>query len=280
VIKKLSTTSAKSRRSRGSKKTLRYFFGALIFCILGGVFLWQQKIFDQLGQEGIRVVDSDLLEKPEPLLLEEKRVEVPERIRTDFPEIPFYVQAPLAQWQDPIFQNACEEASMLMVADALQQKTRTTEEVTQEIKSIAAWQEKNIGTSVDTNAQAVAKTLEEYFGIVSVTVEENLTEERIRELLTEKAVVLVPLNGQKLANPHFTWPGPQTHMLVIFDYNPEKNTFVTHDPGTKFGSSYEYKAETLFQALGDYPTGNHLSYQEPLLKSGVVVWNHSDPLQN
>jgi hypothetical protein len=69
-------------------------------------------------------------------------------------------------------------------------------------------------------------------------------------------------------------------MIVIFDYNPEKNTFITHDPGTKFGGSYEYKAEILFQALGDYPTGNHLSYQEPLLKSGIAVWNHSDPLQN
>jgi hypothetical protein len=214
------------------------------------------------------------------LLLEEKKAEIPEPVRIDFPEIPFYVQAPLGQWSDPVFQNGCEEASMLMVADALQQKARTKEEVAQEIKSIAAWQEKNIGTSVDTDAGASAKTLEEYFGITTVAVVENLTEERIRELLTEKAVVLVPLNGQKLANPHFTSPGPQTHMLVIFDYNPEKNTFVTHDPGTKFGSSYEYKAETLFQALGDYPTGNHLSYQEPLLKSGGVVWDQSDPLQN
>jgi hypothetical protein len=90
--------------------------------------------------------------------------------------------------------------------------------------------------------------------------------------LEDKAVLLVPLNGQKLKNPHFTPPGPKTHMVLITGYNQEKDTFITQDPGTKFGKNYEYKSNVLEAALGDYPTGNHLPYQEPLPKTGVSAW--------
>jgi len=65
------------------------------------------------------------------------------------------------------------------------------------------------------------------------------------------------MNGQKLKNPFFTPPGPLEHMIVIIGYDYQTNEFITNDSGTKHGQNYRYKENILFEALRDYPTGNH-----------------------
>ena len=218
-------------------------------------------------EEQESVQEETILPEQEELALESKE----ESQSRDFPSIPFYIQAPQGQWSDPIFQNACEEASMLMAADALTGKVRTLEEITVEIEKIARWQKLTFGTNVDTNTSDVARTLKEYFLIPNVQIEENLSVEKIQKIVDGQSVLLVPLNGQKLNNPHFTAPGPKTHMVVITGYDENSESFIVHDPGTQFGKNYQYKEGVLVKAIGDYPTGNHLPYKEPLLKKGVKV---------
>jgi hypothetical protein len=190
----------------------------------------------------------------------------------EFPVIPFYVQAPLGQWSDPIFQNACEEASMLMVVDALKNKKSSSAELAKELYNIALWQQENFGTSVDTDTKDVMETLQGYFGVGSTFVEEEVTSATLQNLLKENKVILAPLNGQRLGNPYFTPPGPQTHMVVIWGYDQSTKAFRVHDPGTRWGEGYQYQEEVLVKALGDYPTGNHLPSQDPLPKRVVTVW--------
>jgi len=66
------------------------------------------------------------------------------------------------------------------------------------------------------------------------------------------------MNGQALGNPNFTPPGPEYHFLLIRGYNPSTDTFITNDPGTRNGELYKYSSDTLFNAIRDYPTGDHL----------------------
>ena len=79
----------------------------------------------------------------------------------------------------------------------------------------------------------------------------------IKNALRAGGVVLVPANGQKLNNPHYKQPGPITHMLLIKGFNDSKKQFITNDPGTKFGEGYAFDYETVFNAMVDYPSGNH-----------------------
>jgi hypothetical protein len=46
-------------------------------------------------------------------------------------------------------------------------------------------------------------------------------------------------------------------MIVIKGYDPEKNVFITNDPGTRNGESFAYDTDVLFEAIRDYPTGYH-----------------------
>jgi hypothetical protein len=274
-------TFAKKLRSSGKKKQEGFAKKLLPWLLLCGI-LWCLFFFTNADpQDTTLPTSTDTVSQPVIILENEpKEVEIVKKGVIDFPPLPFYVQAPLGQWQNPVFQNACEEASMLMVADALVGKIRSPEETGEELRKIARWQEEVFGTSVDTDVGAVARTLKEYFKLSTVGIEYSVDAEKLRSLLDEKKVALLPLNGQKLGNPYFTNPGPKTHMVVLVGHNTETKTFVTQDPGTRHGKNYEYDQDILTGALGDYPTGNHVLYQEPLQKNVVVLWNEADPLQN
>lgn len=180
----------------------------------------------------------------------------PEAVRT----LPFLAQAPDGQWEKDLYQNACEEASLLMVAGFFQGEIYDTDEGKRAIQHVAKWQKETIGTSVDTSAADTLRTLREYFQLQGSLVEQVSIQE-MQELLREN-LLLLPTNGQKLKNPHFTQPGPETHMLVVHGYDEAHKKFLVHDPGTKFGEGYQYTSEVLLDALANYPTGNHVPRTE------------------
>src|SRR3989344_2804953 len=100
--------------------------------------------------------------------------------------------------------------------------------------------------------------------------EAEKTIEDIKNALRQGKLVLVPVNGQKLNNPNFKRPGPTTHMLVIKGFDNSKNQFITNDPGTRLGESYIYDYPVVYDAMVDYPTGDHLS-QDDRPKSMIVI---------
>jgi hypothetical protein len=212
-------------------------------------------------------------DRPEEEAIEKRDTKV-EKTATlgPFPSIPFYIQAPTGNWANSVFQNACEEVSILMVVDALQNRARPSQEQEKEIQKIAQWQKERFGTSVDTNAADTHETLVGYMDIGTSKVIDDITEDSLVQMLAENKVVLLPTNGQKLQNPYFRPPGPKTHMVVVYGYEAKTDTFVVHDPGTKNGKRYPYKASVLLAAAGDYPTGNHLPVASILPKRGIAVW--------
>jgi len=173
------------------------------------------------------------------------------------PVVPFIVQAPFANWSDPIFQNACEEASVVMAMGWINGKTSISpHNVSNQILDIVAFENKTFGYNADTNVFDIARIFKEHFNQQNVRVQENITSDDIKGELQKGNLVLVPAFGQALGNPNYTAPGPIGHMLTIIGYDANAKQFVTNDPGTKHGKGYRYAENVLFNAIWEYPSGD------------------------
>lgn len=166
--------------------------------------------------------------------------------------IPFTSQAPNALWDD-LHNEACEEASLIMVRHFLEGTTLTREQAEQEIQDLVAWQTKH-GIDYDVSAVDLKIIAEQYYGYTA-HIEENPTAERIRELVHAGHPVIVPVAGRLLQNPYFRGEGPWYHMLVVRGYRERligTLMFITNDPGTRRGEGYEYREEILMNAIHDW----------------------------
>lgn len=188
--------------------------------------------------------------KPEP---EEPEV-VPQKETGELAEfmlydVPFASQAPFAVW-DELHQEACEEASMIMVDRYLNKEGLSPHQMEQEILSLIKWQDQN-NYEVDVTAQETKEILKAYFGINSRVVKIDSVLPIIEEL-NKGNLVIIPAAGRQLGNPYFSGAGPIYHMLVIKGYDNSKKEFITNDPGTRRGESYRYDYNTLFNAIHDW----------------------------
>lgn len=235
-------------------------FGVGIVGAVGlSLFLW--KVFSLERKEMApmqEVVEEVSVLEPRVVVPEEEsQQEIPLPISFLIPAVPFTVQAPLGQWQDPIYQDACEEASLAIARAWVQGETLTKEGVTEEIRKLALFEKKKFGQSVDTSIQDTAWLLENYYEVTTGLVERNVTIEDIKRALVSEKIVIVPTDGRKLKNPNFKPPGPTHHMLVITGYESEAKEFIVNDPGTRKGEGYRYPEDVLYEAILDYATGNH-----------------------
>lgn len=182
------------------------------------------------------------------------------------PVVPFISQAPEAQWSDPVFQNGCEEASIIMVGAWLEgrESLGSPAEVSTRIRALSGMADELFGPDAyDTSADDTAVLLRNLAGTKGdVSVKHDATLDDIRSAVEEGGVVLAPMDGRLLANPHYTAPGPEHHMIVILGYDMETREFVVNDPGTRFGAGWRYGEERLYDAIRDYRTGHYLPDQE------------------
>jgi len=166
--------------------------------------------------------------------------------------VPFAPQAPHANWDQP-YQDACEEAAVIMVARYITGKSLNADIMDREILKMVAWEEKNLGFYIDTNVAETARLVHDYYPGLQARASYDITVlDIITELQSGNAVVVLA-NGQTLGNPYYTAPGPEKHALVIRGYTNGK--FITNDPGTKRGEGYVYTTQQLFKAIVDYDGG-------------------------
>lgn len=181
-------------------------------------------------------------------LTDAKKKELPWSVRIP---VPFTVQAPHADWS-PTFEEACEEAALLMVERHLQGGAPFTPETARdEILDLIQWESAK-GYDVDITLDELAALARERFGRrAAVYHDDDVTIESIQYLLASGYPVIVPAQGQMLGNPYFSGEGPPYHMLVITGYTP-LGSFITNDPGTKRGEGYTYKQHVLMNAIHDW----------------------------
>lgn len=169
--------------------------------------------------------------------------------------VPFTVQAPHANWEDP-YGEFCEEASVLMAASYIKGLAIPSPEFAdQKLLEIKAFEERRFGYYKDTTAAETMIILKEFYGIDKVRLIEDPTAEDIKKALAEKKVVIIPAAGRELGNPYFQSPGPLYHMLVIKGYTKEGN-FITNDPGTRRGADFIYSPEVIINAIHDWNGGD------------------------
>lgn len=181
--------------------------------------------------------------------------------------VPFTSQAPDGNWRNPKFQDGCEETAALMAILAMRQTTMTKSQYSREIEKIWDWQAENYGSGVDTSAEDTARRiLGGYFGYRRYEIGEMRNYKDIIDELAEGRIVIVPVDGRGL-NPNYTAPGPERHMILVRGYDDETGEFITNDAGTRRGEKYRYKYQKLFDAVGDYPTGDH----EPITERKKVM---------
>lgn len=179
-------------------------------------------------------------------------IAIPEKINL---QVPFQPQAPTADWGEP-YQEACEEASIIMAVAYLEgESTLTAEQMDEKILSMVAWQQENWGGHYDLNAEQNKKLVEEYFtNQYRVEITQNFTWDDVKKSLAQGYPVIVPAAGRQIGNPYYTQPGPLYHMLLIKGYTEKK--VITNDPGTKRGADYQYDYETLYNAIHDWNEGD------------------------
>jgi hypothetical protein len=162
-------------------------------------------------------------------------------------DVPFAPQAPFADWGFP-YQEACEEASVIMVHHYLKGSDLTLEQADKEIVDLVAWETAN-GYGEDVTIDELARIIREYYGY-SPIVEHDVTAKRIKKYLQQGYPVVVPVAGREIGNPYFSGEGPFYHMLVIVGYDGD--SFITNDPGTRRGEGYRYDQDVLLNAVHDW----------------------------
>lgn len=191
--------------------------------------------------------------------------------------VPFTVQAPFSEWSDPRFQDACEEASILMAMKWLEGKNISSRaEAKAEILALVDWQIKNYENYHDTSAEDTMERLfQKYYHYENVWITKEASDLDIISELQKGNLVIAPMNGQLLNNPSFTQPGPERHMVVIKGFDPVKDEFITNDPGISQGENYRYPISLFINAIRDYPTG----YHSPIttLEKTIIVISKTPP---
>jgi hypothetical protein len=189
-----------------------------------------------IGQTGVQNVQADKL--PEEFNL----------------SVPFTPQAPFAVW-DPIHEDACEEASVMMVDAFYTNRKFTAQSAEDEINSIVNWETKALGFWMDTNAEETARILSEKYGYKNVKVVYDIGIDDIKREVAKGHPVILPAAGQLLGNKYFQQPGPLYHMLVVRGWT-KSDLIITNDPGTKRGEGYLYEPDILINAVHDWNGGD------------------------
>ncbi|MFZ2978201.1 MAG: C39 family peptidase [Candidatus Magasanikiibacteriota bacterium] len=173
--------------------------------------------------------------------------------------VPFTSQAPEKNWDQP-WQDACEEAALLMLDAYYKNYKLSPLFAKDEILKMVKWEEnKGWGRSIE--IEKIKQVAEEYlkisnfqFPISKLVIIENPTVEDIKKSIANDNPVLVVADGKALPNPHFQNGGPEYHALIIRGYTETK--FITNDPGTQFGEAFEYEYDDLMDAIRDWNNGD------------------------
>lgn len=162
-------------------------------------------------------------------------------------KLPFASQAPLGNW-DPPYDEACEEASLILVNAYLNGQGMTANEMNTQILDLVAWEEGK-GYPIDVTMPQLLEIAKGKYGL-SGRVIENVTIDDIKEELRNGNPVIAPFAGRDLGNPYYSGLGPWYHVMVITGF--DGTYFYTKDVGTKRGDNYKYTHATLFNALHDW----------------------------
>jgi hypothetical protein len=179
--------------------------------------------------------------------ISDEPVKLPEDLNL---KMTFYSQAPNGNWDYP-WQEACEEASVLLIANEYYGHEWTRDEFNDEILKIVDWEKGYFGSYEHTDMSQTAEMLKKYLGLNSV-IHENPTYEDIEKVLSSGHLIVMPFAGKELNNPYFTNGGPNYHVMVVKGYKSAEKKIITDDVGTRRGEDFVYTWDNIHSSLHDY----------------------------
>jgi hypothetical protein len=185
-----------------------------------------------------------------PLIAPHEEKPLPPSMNLD---VPFTSQAPEKIWTQP-WQDACEEAAILMIDAYYKDLTLSISYAKEEIIKMVEWEEKK-GWGLSIEIEKIQLLFEDYLKTEkSVKLVEDPTIEEIKKYIARGVPVYVVADGKVLPNPNFRNGGPEYHALVIRGYT--ETEFITNDPGTQFGENFKYKYQDLMDSIRDWNGGD------------------------
>lgn len=179
--------------------------------------------------------------------------------------VPFFAQAPDGNWDLP-YQEACEEASAILVDAFFKSKNLTKDVMRDEIFRLVDWQQKRFGYYFHTTVYETATIMREFYGYKKVEIIDNPTHEIIASNVRAGRPVIAPFAGRLLGNPYYRGEGPIFHELVIKGIT-QNGDYITNDVGTRMGKNFVYDKNVLLNALHDVDAGGD-------------TWNNDSPDEN
>jgi hypothetical protein len=216
----------------------------IIFILIGLIFLTSCAPDESQFKSDVPVFEDRVIQPSGPQLGQPSGP--PSEINLD---VPFFPQAPDADWGMP-WQEACEEAAVLLAYYYATDQSPTKEEFKANIQQLIDWQIENFGDYKHTNIEQTAKMLSEVFKYSSIQVFKDVNAEDLKKELAQGHVIVAPFAGRELQNPFYSGEGPLYHMMVIKGYDEEH--FITNDVGTKRGENFIYPYETIMSAMHEW----------------------------
>ncbi len=178
-----------------------------------------------------------------------------EKLKENIPDtlnikMTFFPQAPYADWSLP-YQEACEEASILLAANLLNKMDLDRKTFNMELLKLVEWEKVKFGNYLHTNVKQTEVMLNEYFKLKTI-LHEDPTLENIASIIAKGNIIIAPFAGKLLKNPYFTNGGPKYHMLVIKGYNLKTREIITNDVGTRRGLDFVYSWECIQNSIHDW----------------------------
>lgn len=208
---------------------------------------------DHAQDASTAAADDDAVEKNSTEI--EKIVETDELPISFNLEIPFTSQAPHGNWNLP-YQEACEEASMIMAAHYLLDLGEfTAESSNREILDLIEFETQN-GYKIDLTASETVEVVNAYYeGDLTAKTMHDPAVDDIKKEIVAGNVVIMPFAGRELDSPFYTPPGPPYHMMVIRGFN--EDGFITNDPGTRTkGENFLFSYDNIMSAFHDWNGGD------------------------
>lgn len=163
--------------------------------------------------------------------------------------LPFTVQAPLGTWAEP-WSDYAEEASVWMVYKwATGEGIGSRYDIAEELRGMGTWENDTFGSSKLTSIPQTLQILTDYLGFANAYLTGDISEASLKDYLDAGNVLIIPVNGQVLANPYYGDPAPEHHTIVLYDYNEEG--FIANDSGTRRGEATVYSVQKILDSLQD-----------------------------
>lgn len=235
-----------------------------VFSLFGTFYLWLDERKGRNEPLPVSVSHSDLVSQTSTTTLPSHDIQATSSpAHADTPpntfllSLPFTSQAPEKNWDQP-WQDACEEAAILMVDAYYADHNLDIPTVKDEILKMVDWEEKQQQWGRSIEIEKIQQIFEQYLQYSKtkkkVRIVENPTVEQIKEFIAHGQPVLVVADGKILPNPHFRNGGPPYHALVVKGYT--ETQFITNDPGTQFGENFKYTYDDLLDSIRDWNGGD------------------------